>query len=75
MAEIHQIGEAQAGSGIAERGVGARQASKFSVGGGSENDIARTLTEIDRLIAIGNAARLRRQQMHAPALRRCRAQR
>jgi hypothetical protein len=55
--------------------VGARQASKVSVGGGSENDIARTLTEIDRLIAIGNAARLRRQQMHAPALRRCRAQR
>ena len=70
VAEIHEVGEAEARRAGAEGGVGARQAGQFRIGGGSENDVARALAEIDRLAAIGDAARLCRQQMHAPAPQR-----
>ena len=63
VAEIHEVGEAEARRAGAEGGVGARQAGQLRIGGGSENDIARTLAEIDRL-AISDTAWLRRQKVH-----------
>ena len=63
--ELHEVGEAQRGEGVAEARPRVREARELGVRGGEEHDVPRSLAEIDRLRLVERRARLRLQQVHS----------
>jgi len=61
MAEAHDVSEAQAG---AFRVTSTRQAGQLIVGRRQDDNVARRLAEIDRLLAIEDGTRCGRQKVH-----------
>jgi hypothetical protein len=51
VAELHEVGEAQARQVVAERPGSSRKVRKLRVGGREDQDVGRLLAEVDRLRA------------------------
>ena len=64
VSELEDVGEAHRGKTWRTAGRGRRQHGKFRVGSGKNDDVTGGLTDIERLRAIRDNARLRGQQMH-----------
>jgi hypothetical protein len=64
VAELHEVGEAQARQVVAERPGGSRKVRKLRVGGREDQDVGRLLAEVDRLRTVGDHAGLGLQEMH-----------
>ena len=67
VAEVHQIGEAQIRIGV-ERRTGIGKQRELGVGGAEENDVARRLSEIDRLRSVVDGTGLGGQKVHQPPI-------
>ncbi len=65
MAELEQVGEAQARGIGAEPGLGSREAGKVGVRGGEEDDLARGLAEVDSTLDVAAVGLKGAQEMHA----------
>src|SRR3546814_20221473 len=61
VAELHEVGEAQAGCGLAERGsnlsLGGGERGQLAVRGREEDDVAGVLPEVDRFRAVPEIGR------------------
>ena len=64
MAELQEIGEAQARGTVRPSRLGGGEAGQLGVGGRQKHDVARRLAEVDRLSGILRRRRLRLEQMH-----------
>ena len=64
MRELHDVGETHGGKRLAERPARRRQRGEFRVGGRQDDDVARGLTEVDGLAAVGDDTRLGLEKVH-----------
>ncbi len=64
MAELEQIGEAEAGRALRPAGFGRREAGELGIGRRQDDDVAWRLAEIDRLACGLGRDRLRAEEVH-----------
>ena len=64
VAELHEVREPQGREVAVETGARAREARQLGVRGGEEDDVARSLAEVDRIRLVDRRSRLCAQQVH-----------
>ena len=70
MGELLEAREAERGARARQPRVSGRQGSELGVCGREQHELARALSQIDRLRAVEDAARCRREEVHqAPSPR------